>query len=455
MDSRTTSFNILMFPWLAHGHIFPYLELSRRILKRKNFHIYFCSTAINLPSIKNFIDKNMLEKSIELVEIHLKPSQELPPHYHTTKNLPSHLNFTLIKAFQTADSSFSNIISNLKPDLLIYDVFQPWSAKQALSQGIPAVHFVPFGAATFSVLHYHYKFKDPSFPFSPLCLPDQDMKTMDRLTKFLSAHVFDGDKDSFFVNHKLSSDIILLKTSKGFEGKYVEYYSNVSHKKVVPVGPLVKQENTSEEGDLEVLKWLSKKDQLSTVYISFGSEYFLNKEEIEVIAKGLEMSEVNFIWVIRFPIEEKITLKEALPQGFLERVKERGVVVETWVPQAKILAHPNTAAFVSHCGWSSVNESIYYAVPMIAMPFKLNMLIDARLVDVEGVGVMVKRDESNLYTGEELAKTIKQVVFDESGHELRHKVRQVSDEMKRVEEEELDEAAEQLWQLCLKKKERV
>ncbi|PIN03973.1 hypothetical protein CDL12_23502 [Handroanthus impetiginosus] len=289
MDSRTTSFNILIFPWLAH--------------------------AINLPSIKNFIDKNMLENSIELVEIHLKPSQELPPHYHTTKNLPSHLNFTLIKAFQTADSSFSNIISNLKPDSLIYDVFQPWPAKQALSQGIPAVHFVPFVAATFSVLHYHYKFKDPSFPFLPLCLPDQDMKTNDRLKKFLSAHVFYGDKDSFLMNHKLSSDIILLKTSEGFEGKYVEYYSNVSHKKVVPVGPLVKQENTSEEGDPEVLKWLSMKDQLSTVY---GSEYFLNKEENEVIAKGLEISEVNFIWVIRFPMGEKITLKKALPQGFLE-----------------------------------------------------------------------------------------------------------------------------------------
>ncbi|PIM99506.1 UDP-glucuronosyl and UDP-glucosyl transferase [Handroanthus impetiginosus] len=454
MDSRTTSFNILMFPWLAHGHIFPYLELSRRILKRKNFHIYFCSTAINLPSIKNFIDENKLENSIELVEIHLT-SQELPPHYHTTKNLPSHLNFTLIKAFQTADSSFSNIISNLKPDLLIHDGFQPWSAKQAVSQGIPAVPFAPFGAATLSVTHYHYRFKDPSFPFLPLCLPDQDMETMDRLAEFLSAHVFYDDKDGPFMTQKLSSDIILLKTSKGFEGKYIEYYSNVSDKKVVPVGPLVKQENTNEEGDLEVLKWLSMKDQLSTVYISFGSEYFLNKEEIEAVAKGLEISEVNFIWVIRFPIGEKITLKEALPQGFLERAKERGIVVETWVPQAKILTHPNTAAFVSHCGWSSVNESIYYGVPIIAMPFKLMMLIDARLVDVEGVGVMMKRDESNLYMGEELAKTIKKVVFDESGHELRRKVRQVSDEIKRVEEEELDEAAEQLWQLCLKKKERV
>ncbi|KAL0368268.1 UNVERIFIED_CONTAM: UDP-glucosyltransferase 29 [Sesamum calycinum] len=110
-----------MFPWLAHGHIFPYLELSRRLLIRKNFHIYLCSTPINSTSINTFIHNNNLSESIEVVQLHLQPSHELPPHYHTTKNLPSHLAFTLIKAFQTAESSFSDIITTLKPDLVILD----------------------------------------------------------------------------------------------------------------------------------------------------------------------------------------------------------------------------------------------------------------------------------------------------------------------------------------------
>ncbi|KAL8544731.1 hypothetical protein ACS0TY_005094 [Phlomoides rotata] len=69
MDSeRRSNFKILMFPWLAHGHIFPFLELAKRILKIKNFHIYLCTTPINFSSIDAFIHANSLRNSIELVQ---------------------------------------------------------------------------------------------------------------------------------------------------------------------------------------------------------------------------------------------------------------------------------------------------------------------------------------------------------------------------------------------------
>lgn len=64
------------------------------------------------------------------------------------------------------------------------------------------------------------------------------------------------------------------------------------------------------------------------MFVSFGSEYFLSKEEMEEMAHGLELSKVDFIWVVRFPVGEKIKLEEELPEGFLERVGERGIVVE-------------------------------------------------------------------------------------------------------------------------------
>ncbi|GMP22390.1 hypothetical protein CsSME_00000441 [Camellia sinensis var. sinensis] len=81
MDSKQSKMNVLMLPWLAQGHITPFLELAKK-LTHKNFHIYFCSTPINLKSIKKRItDKYSL--SIELVEIHLPTLPELPPHHHT------------------------------------------------------------------------------------------------------------------------------------------------------------------------------------------------------------------------------------------------------------------------------------------------------------------------------------------------------------------------------------
>lgn len=122
MNAKQRGVRVLMFPWLAHGHVFPFLELAKGLTK-KQFHIYFCSTAINLESIKQSLKKEE-ESSIELVQLHLPSLPDLPPHYHTTKNVPPHLMPTLIKAFQMSSSSFSDILAALKPDLLIYDAMQ-------------------------------------------------------------------------------------------------------------------------------------------------------------------------------------------------------------------------------------------------------------------------------------------------------------------------------------------
>ncbi|PQM39588.1 beta-D-glucosyl crocetin beta-1 6-glucosyltransferase-like [Prunus yedoensis var. nudiflora] len=59
-------------------------------------------------------------------------------------------------------------------------------------------------------------------------------------------------------------------------------------------------------------------------------------EEIEEIAHGLELSKVSFIWVIRFPKEEKgRRVEEVLPEAFLERVGEKGIIVEGWLHRQK------------------------------------------------------------------------------------------------------------------------
>ncbi|KAI3469434.1 hypothetical protein Pfo_026097 [Paulownia fortunei] len=453
METGNASFSILMFPWLAHGHIFPFLELAKSILNRKNLHIYFCSTAINFGSIKNFIDNNKLNNSIELVELHLEPCPELPPHYHTTKNLPPTLNLTLLKAFQTSNSSFSDIIRTLSPDLVIYDVFQPWAAKIASSQCIPAVHFSIFGAVPLSFLHHQYTFGKADFPFPAIHFEDYGLKTLEVVLEFLYANIYDVDQDFLFGNFKQSCDIILAKTSRRIEGKYIDYLSTLCHKKLVPVGPLITDDNKYDGDNSDIIQWLSKKNQHSTVFISFGSEYFLSKAEIEEIAKGLELCNVNFIWIIRFPVGETISLEEALPQGFLDRVTERGIVVTGWAPQANILAHPNTGGFVSHCGWSSIMESMYFGVPVIAMPMKLDQPINARMLSEAGSCVEVQRKENEGFKGEEIAKAImKVVVEEESGERLRRRARELSETMKMEKEQALDEVAEQLWQLCLKNK---
>ncbi|KAI8006852.1 Beta-D-glucosyl crocetin beta-1,6-glucosyltransferase [Camellia lanceoleosa] len=89
METRNGGLSVLMLPWLAHGHIFAFLELTKK-LTLKNFYIYFCSAPINLNSIKNKLS-DKYHHSIQLVELHLPSLPELPPHHDTTNGLRTHL----------------------------------------------------------------------------------------------------------------------------------------------------------------------------------------------------------------------------------------------------------------------------------------------------------------------------------------------------------------------------
>ncbi|KAG8372980.1 hypothetical protein BUALT_Bualt12G0123400 [Buddleja alternifolia] len=252
-----------------------------------------------------------------------------------------------------------------------------------------------------------------------------------------------------------SCEIVLIRSCRGIEGKYMDYLSTLCMKKIVPVGPLVtsndKESNTNSSE--MIINWLSQKPKYSTLYISFGSENYLFKDQIQEIAKGLELTNVNFIWVIRFPIEgDQIRiLEESLPLGFLDRVKDRGMVVQKWAPQAVILANPSVGGFMSHCGWSSVTKSIYFGVPVVSLPLKLDQPVNCRLVMEAGVGVEVKRDENGGFNGEGVAEAVNKVILVEGGEGFRFKVRELSEKMKMEEEEAIFEVVEELSSVCMKR----
>ncbi|CAA3020993.1 beta-D-glucosyl crocetin beta-1,6-glucosyltransferase-like [Olea europaea subsp. europaea] len=129
--------------------------------------------------MKNSLQKDLSEFSIEFVELHLPSLPELPPQYHTIKNVPPNLMPTLMQAFQMSSSSFSSIISNLKPDLLIYDGFQPWAPKLASSQGIPAVLFSISGATQLAFFHHMHTYGNATnFPYPAIYSLDYEQKDL-------------------------------------------------------------------------------------------------------------------------------------------------------------------------------------------------------------------------------------------------------------------------------------
>ncbi|KAL5767066.1 hypothetical protein ACOSQ2_013849 [Xanthoceras sorbifolium] len=437
MESKQQkAISVLMLPYLAHGHVSPFYELAKKF-STKGFQIYLCSTPICLEPIRNNQNKLSSSNNIQLIDLQLPSSfhQELPPHYHSTKNLPSHLRNTLLAAFDASKPAFSDILKTLRPDLVIYDLFQPWAPEAAREQNIEAVLFLTSAAAQ-------------NMNFEMPVETESSKETMELLSKnSVSGMTF---IQRFYQCVTSSSQLILVKTTREIQIKYYNDGSKPSlavFSPLVLVGPLVhKPQDHDDDDDEKIMDWLSKKEPSSVVFVSFGSENYLSEEEMEEMAVGLELSNVDFIWVVRFHGGSKVTsIHGALPRGFLERTNGRGLIVD-WAPQAKILQHSSTGGFVSHCGWSSTLEAMVYGVPIIAIPMKLDQPINAKLVVDMGVGMEVPRKNKEL-AREEVASVIRRVVVEEEGKELRKTAKELSERLKKEEDEEFDEAMEKLVQL--------
>ncbi|KAL0376532.1 UNVERIFIED_CONTAM: putative protein phosphatase 2C 35 [Sesamum calycinum] len=213
-ENRTDDITIIIvrIKDLSHGHVFPYLELAKN-LSTHNFDIFFCSTALNLSSISDVLAHTSSSVSIQLVELHLPSSSELPPCHHTTKNAPPHL------------------LSKLHG-------LQTWAAKIASSLGIPAVHFSTSGAAAYSFYFHSFMAATSAFPYEDIYVRDYERKAYEAMV-FSDLGVKKNDLDSAIGHFTLSCDVVLMKTCRAIEGKYMDYLSALCKKKLVPVGPLV------------------------------------------------------------------------------------------------------------------------------------------------------------------------------------------------------------------------
>ncbi|XP_051159341.1 UDP-glucosyltransferase 2-like isoform X2 [Leptopilina boulardi] len=71
----------------------------------------------------------------------------------------------------------------------------------------------------------------------------------------------------------------------------------------------------------------------------------------------------------------KIVNKENLPPGL-----PKNVLIMSWIPQIPVLQHKNTKVFMTHGGLNSVQEGLYFAVPMIGFPLFGDQPLNIRLL---------------------------------------------------------------------------
>ncbi|CAH1431720.1 unnamed protein product [Lactuca virosa] len=110
------------------------------------------------------------------------------------------------------------------------------------------------------------------FPFSTIYYRSYESGHVSEILESSAHNRKDKDRVMECVNR--SSSIVLVKSFKEIEGKYNDYLSVLTGKKIVPVGPLVADPSPVEDKkQKQVMQWLDTKAIGSTVFVSFGSEY--------------------------------------------------------------------------------------------------------------------------------------------------------------------------------------
>ncbi|KAM0834331.1 hypothetical protein ACQ4PT_063681 [Festuca glaucescens] len=202
------------------------------------------------------------------------------------------------------------------------------------------------------------------------------------------------------------------------------------------IGPLVSE--GAKGGDSaernECLAWLDSQPDRSVVFLCFGSKGTVSAEQLKEIAAGLEMSGQRFLWSVRTPagsrdakkyleVRPEPDLDMLMPEGFLERTKDRGLVIKSWAPQVDVLRHRATGAFVTHCGWNSVLEAVSAGVPMLCWPLEAEQKMN-KVCMTEDMGVAVELDGymTGFVKAEEVEAKVRLVIQGEDGRQLRARV---------------------------------
>ncbi|KAJ9145943.1 hypothetical protein P3X46_028270 [Hevea brasiliensis] len=244
----------------------------------------------------------------------------------------------------------------------------------------------------------------------------------------------------YFCSNLPKADGIIVNSFNDLEPKAIKTIADgvcvpdASTPPIYCIGPLIAEGSSSASAaQHDCLSWLDKQPSKSVVFLCFGSRGSFSIEQVKEMANGLERSGQRFMWVVKNPpYDEKskqttdmsdFDLEGMLPDGFLNRVKDRAMVVKSWAPQVAVLNHDSVGGFVTHCGWNSVLEAVVAGVPMVAWPVYAEQHLN-RNVLVEDMKMAIgveQRDEDGFVRGDELERRVRELMESNKGRELREK----------------------------------
>ncbi|KAG2548812.1 UDP-glycosyltransferase 86A1-like [Panicum virgatum] len=321
---------------------------------------------------------------------------------------------------------------------LVVDTFFVWPATLARKLGVPYVSFWTEPALIFNLYyhmdllaeHGHFKCKEPRKD-TITYIPGVASIEPGELMSYLQ------ETDTTSVVHRIifkafdearRADYVLCNTVEELEPSTIAAL-RAAGKPFYPVGPIFpagfarSAVATSMWAESDCSRWLAAQPPGSVLYVSFGSYAHVTRRDLHEIAAGVLASGARFLWVLR-PDAVSSDDPDPLPEGFAAAAAAgRGLVVP-WCCQVEVLSHAAVGAFLTHCGWNSVLESVWAGVPMLCFPLLTDQITNRRLVAREWrAGVSI--GDRGAVAADEVRARIQGVMGGEEGEKLREQVRKL------------------------------
>ncbi|RCV09996.1 hypothetical protein SETIT_2G076100v2 [Setaria italica] len=450
--------HVIVFPWLAFGHMIPFLELAKR-LARRGHAVTFVSTPRNAARLGAVPPEPSVR--LRVLTLNLPEVDGLPEGAESTADVPPEKVGLLKKAFDGLAAPFAELVAEAcaagddnaaaafsrKPDWIILDFAQHWIWPIAEEHEIACAVFLILPAALLAFIgtkhenEAHPRTTTEDYMVAPPWIPFSSTISYRRHEAEAVAAAFRpndsgvSDMDRFWeMQQRPCCRLIVHRSCPEAEPRLFPLLTELFARPVIPAGLLLPDEAVADDDDgdapgvdrsfSDAMHWLDEQPSRSVIYVALGSEAPVMAGHVRELALGLERSGAQFLWALRLPAGHSGSL---LPDGFERRVAGRGVVWTGWVPQVRVLAHGAVGAFLTHCGWGSTVESLFrLGLPLVMLPFVADQGLIARAMAAHGVGVEVPRnDDDGSFRGDDVAATVRRVMAEEEGQELARNAREL------------------------------
>ncbi|KAK1666913.1 hypothetical protein QYE76_055072 [Lolium multiflorum] len=462
VQHQQSPLHILFFPFLGPGHLIPMADMAALFASR-GVRCTILTTPVNAGIIRSAVDRaNDALRGADCPAIDISvvpfPDVGLPPGVENGMALASQDDRDkFYQAVTQLREPFDRFLADSRPDAVVSDSFFYWSADAAAEHGVPRLAFL--GSSMFarscsdSMLRNNPVEAAPEDPDALVSLPGLPHRVELRRRQMLDPakrpdhwamfqRINAADQRSFGE---------VINSFHALEPAYVEHYQTTLGRRAWLVGPVALASKdkagrgtSAPSPDADTcIRWLDTKQPGSVVYVSFGSMTSFSPAELHELARGLDLSGKNFVWVVgRAGIPDS---SEWMPEGFAELMArgDRGFMVRGWAPQMLILNHPALGGFVTHCGWNSTLEAVSAGVPMVTWPRYADQFYNEKLVvEVLKVGVSIGAKDyassveaHEVIAGEVVAESIGRLMGgSEEGVAIRMKAKDLGAEARRAVE---------------------